>query len=143
RYGLSDAAAPGFLPHHLFYLFLCTFVFHVILGNYSSIWRYAESREYLNLVLAVFGGFCAYELIFRLIFVNYRVISFILLTAIGGIWLLGMLAVRFLWRAYAMRTTGQRKGALASVAIIGAGDAGARLLSELKNSPRSQHMVKC
>lgn len=142
RYGLPDAVNQGYLSFHLLLLFACSFVFQGLFRNYSSIWRYAESREYLNLVVAVLCGFCAYELIARL-FINQKVISFVLLTAIACLWLLGMLAVRFCWRSYLGRRAPHSKETKIPVAIVGAGNAGFRLLTELQNSPRSRYSVKC
>ncbi len=48
RYSLMDAVGRGELPIHLLLLYGCTVVFQLIFHTYDSLWRYAESREYLS-----------------------------------------------------------------------------------------------
>ena len=102
RYGLSDAVGRGLLLKHLLVLYACTAVFQMLFHTYDSLWRYAESREYLFLLAAAFCGFLAYEVISRALMGG--VISFILLVAIACLWVLGMM--RFLrgFAAYVART---------------------------------------
>lgn len=45
------------LVFHLAVLFGCVTLFQFLFRTYSSLWRYAESREYLVLLLACFCGF--------------------------------------------------------------------------------------
>ena len=141
RYGLSDAVGRGLLLKHLLVLYACTAVFQMLFHTYDSLWRYAESREYLFLLAAAFCGFLAYEVISRALMGG--VISFILLVAIACLWVLGMLVVRFSYRVYRSRVLFRRGGPRIPVAIIGAGSAGVQLLEELQSNPDSHYAVQC
>lgn len=142
RYSLSDAVGQGYLPFHMLLLYLCTLVFQLIFHTYDSLWRYAESREYLFLLVAAFGGFFTYEVVSRFI-LRGSVISFLLLTSIASLWVLGMLLVRFSYRVYRSHTLYQRGAHQIPVAIIGAGAAGVQLLEELQHNPDSRYNVQC
>ncbi|MCF2595537.1 polysaccharide biosynthesis protein [Pseudoflavonifractor phocaeensis] len=141
RYGLPDAVGRGLLLKHLLVLYACTAVFQLLFHTYDSLWRYAESREYLSLLTAAFCGFLAYEVISRALMDS--VISFILLVAIACLWVLGMLLVRFSYRVYRSRVLFRRGGPRVPVAIIGAGAAGVQLLEELQSNPDSHYTVQC
>jgi len=143
RYGLGDAIGLGGFWPHLGMLFGCTTVFQLLFRNYDSLWRYAESREYLSLLFAAFCGFAFYEIINHLV-LRGATISFLLLTAIACLWVLGMLLVRFTYRAYRSQVLFKR-GAKTGVpaAIIGAGSAGVQLLSELQGDPSRRYNVQC
>ena len=141
RYGLSDAVGQGLVLKHLLVLYACTAVFQLLFHTYDSLWRYAESREYLSLLTAAFCGFLAYEIISRTLMAG--VISFILLVAIACLWVLGMLVVRFSYRVYRSRVLFRRGGPRIPVAIIGAGAAGVQLLEELHGNPDSHYAVQC
>ena len=67
RYSLTDAVGQGNLIPHLTLLYICTVVFQFLFHTYDSLWRYAESREYLALLMAAFCGFCSYEVITRFV----------------------------------------------------------------------------
>jgi len=126
---------------HLLLLLFCTFVFQLLFHNYDSLWRYAESREYLFLLLAAGCGFVAYEVFSRIIFRN-TTISVILLIAIVSSWVLGMLLARFIYRYHLGRLRKKAHNAI-PVAIIGAGSAGLQLLYALEMSTANQYDVKC
>ena len=141
RYELTDAVGNGNLFPHLILLYFCTLIFQVLFHTYDSLWRYAESHEYLALVLAVLCGFITYELISRLLFKS--VISFLLLTAISSVWVLTMLLIRFTYRNYRSRVLFRRKGRGTPVAIVGAGSAGVQLLGELLADDNNRYHVEC
>ena len=141
RYSLSDAVGQGVFPSHLLLLYGCTVVFQLLFHTYDSLWRYAESREYLMLLLSAILGFCLYEVISRLLLST--VISFLLLTSIAGGWVLGMLLLRFSYRVYRSQVLRQRVGTRTPVAVVGAGSAGVQLLEELRRNPESRYEVQC
>lgn len=141
RYSLSDAVGHGVFPAHLLLLYGCTVVFQLLFHTYDSLWRYAESREYLMLLLSAMLGFCLYEVISRLLLST--VISFLLLTSIAGGWVLGMLLLRFSYRVYRSQVIRQRVGTRTPVAVVGAGSAGVQLLEELQRNPESRYEVQC
>lgn len=133
-------ASDGLLTHFLL-LYACTVLFQFAFKTNDSLWRYAESQEYLSLLLAALCGFAAYEILTRLILKS--AISFILLCAIACIWVLGMLTVRFLYRGYRNLTTRRSRARLLPVAILGAGEAAAKLLDELSGNPDSKYRAEC
>lgn len=142
RYSIPDAVQAGNLMEHLLLLYGCTVVFQIAFHTYDSLWRYAESREYLFLLLAALCGFCAYEVITRYI-IQIGMISFLLLTTIAGTWVLAMLCVRFIYRTYRSRMQYKLGGSRTPVAIVGAGEAGVQLLGELHSNPDSRYRVVC
>ncbi len=141
RYALPDAVGQGKLPLHMLLLYGCTVVFQLLFHTYDSLWRYAESREYLSLLMAAFFGFFTYEVISRL-FID-TVISFLLLTSIASLWVLGMLLMRFTYRVYRSYVFSRRRARQIPVAVIGAGAAGVQLLEELQSNPASRYAVQC
>ena len=118
----------------------CVLVFQLLLRTYNTLWRYAESREYLTLLAGTSLGFAL-----------YAAVNLSLRTS--GIWishglagtalaLLAMLAYRFIYRSYRRRVSGvgtERKYA----AIIGAGNAGAALVSELNDHVYGRYKPYC
>lgn len=57
RYNLSDAVGRSFqLLQNFLLLYGCTVLFQFIFRTYDSLWRYAESKEYLSLLMAAFCG---------------------------------------------------------------------------------------
>ena len=122
-------------------LYGCTVLAQLVFKTYDSLWRYAESREYLMLIASAFCGFTVYEAIARLSGIG--TISFVLLAAIASLWILEMLVVRFGYRSYrALMLRNQQTGTI-PVAIIGAGAAGVQLLDEIQHNPNSRYTVQC
>ena len=142
RYGLADAVGQGAFWPHMALLFGCTLVFQLAFRTYDSLWRYAESREYLSLLMAAFCGFFLYEVVSRFV-LRSSTISFLLLTAIASLWVLGMLLVRFTYRVYRTQVLFSRGGKGTPVAIAGAGSAGVQLLDELQADPAHRYSVEC
>ena len=137
----STQADEFHLVFHLAVLFGCVTIAQLLLRTYSSLWRYAESREYFALLLACFCGFFAYQVIARTLMVR-MVIPFITLTAIGGIWVLGMLLVRIGYRVYRNHVRFAQGEHKIPCAIVGAGSAGIQLLEELRGNEDSKYDVK-
>ena len=136
----SVGASDGVLRHALA-LYGCTVFFQLFFKTYDSLWRYAESQEYLSLIFAALCGFALYEVIVRIVL--HSAMSFVLLLGVACAWLLGMLTVRFLYRGYRTRMLRRDRGTLVSVAVLGAGEAGARLIDELHHNPTSRYRVEC
>lgn len=102
RYNLGDAVGQSLqISQNFLLLYGCTVLFQLLLHTYDSLWRYAESREYLSLLIAALGGFFLYEVLARQLLET--VISFLLLTSVAGSWVLGMLLLRFMYRVYRSR----------------------------------------
>lgn len=142
RYNLGDAVGQSLqISQNFLLLYGCTVLFQLLLHTYDSLWRYAESREYLSLLIAALGGFFLYEVLARQLLET--VISFLLLTSVAGTWVLGMLLLRFMYRVYRSRVLYRRGGHQIPVAIVGAGSAGVQLLEELQSNPGSRYSVQC
>lgn len=122
-------------------LYGCTVISQVIFKTYDSLWRYAESREYLMLIASVFCGFTVYEVVARAI--GQGTISFVLLSAVASLWVLEMLVLRFGYRTYRTLVLRSQQSGAISVAIIGAGAAGVQLLDEIQHNPNSRYTVQC
>ena len=142
RYSLSDAVGGGELLPHMVLLYICTVVFQFLFHTYDSLWRYAESREYLSLLMAAFCGFGIYEVVTRFV-LKSGVISFLLLTAIAALWILGMLLIRFAYRVGRGHLQYRQGSHRISMAIVGAGSAGVQLLEEVQNNQDSPYAVQC
>lgn len=142
RYAMSDAVGAGHIFPHLILLYICTLVFQILFHTYDSLWRYAESREYLSLLMAAFCGFGVYEIVTRFI-LETGVISFLLLTSIAALWVLGMLLIRFAYRVGRGHLQYRQGSHRISMAIVGAGSAGVQLLEEVQSNQDSPYAVQC
>ena len=142
RYGLSDAVGSSSqILENFVLLYCCTVLFQLLFHTYDSLWRYAESKEYLSLLMAALCGFFLYEVLSRIFL--HSVISFMLLTCVASIWVLGMLLMRFTYRVYRNQVFYSRGSHQIPVAIVGAGAAGVQLLQELQSNPDSRYRVQC
>ena len=127
RYNIGDAVGRGMFIPHMILLYICTLIFQLLFRTYDSLWRYAESQEYLSLLLAALAGFCTYEILTRYVLM-IDVISFLLLSAIASLWVLGMLGIRFAYRVFRSQVQYRRGSHQVPIAIVGAGAAGIQLL---------------
>ena len=141
HFDYAEVGAAGNVGGHIALLYLSTVSFQLVFKTYDSLWRYAESQEYLSLLAAALCGFAAYEVIARVL--SMGAMSFVLLLGIACAWVLGMLTVRFLYRGYRTRILRRDRGSLVPVAILGAGEAGAQLAEELRRNPASRYRAEC
>ena len=141
HFDYAEVGTTGNVGGHIALLYLSTVFFQLVFKTYDSLWRYAESQEYLSLLAAALCGFAAYEVIARVS--SMGTMSFVLLLGIACAWVLGMLTVRFLYRGYRTRTLRRDRSSLVPVAILGAGEAGAQLVSELRQNPASRYRAEC
>ena len=86
----TEVGARGSFPKNVLLLYGCIVIAQLLFRTYDSLWRYAESREYLALLGAALCGFGAYEIFSRALL--HESISFVLLAAIASLWVLEMLA---------------------------------------------------
>lgn len=126
---------------HIGLLTVCVLLFQVCLKTYDTLWRYAESREYLTLLEGMGLGFTLYSVVNLLLDTSRIWISSALTgTALA---LLVMLGYRFVYRSYRRRVTGVGGGPRAYAAIIGAGSAGAALVSEMDDRIYGRYRPYC
>ena len=124
-------------------LMACIGIFLLLFRCYNSLWRYAESREYLMQFFAVACGFSLYMTI-DLVALHgtipcpVRPMLFATLMSLVAMW-----AFRFMYRcirqAPARREYSSRSAI--SLLIIGAGDAGVALADEILRTPASNYRV--
>lgn len=126
---------------HTGLLSVCVLVFQLALRTYDTLWRYAESREYLTLLLGAGLGFGLYAVLNMLLATSDIWIS----SALTGTSLavLAMLAYRFLYRLYRRRVSGMGGGPQGWAAIVGAGAAGAALVQEMKDHVYGYYRPYC
>ncbi len=128
---------------HGLLLVVCATLFLVLFRCYNSLWRYAESREYLMQFLAMACGFVLYAIVDQLVFLSHgeymlQPVLFVTLLSLVAMW-----AFRFIYR-YA-RQVATRRGhdtrEAVSVLIVGAGDAGVSLADEILRNDTSNYRI--
>lgn len=129
-YAGTTYVTGGDVFYHFMLLYACTAISQILFKNYDSLWRYAETSEYISLLLGEGVGFLVYEIISHIINVSGK-ITFILLVCIASLWIIGMLFVRFAYRIYRTRSKYYKSSHDIPAIIIGAGDAGSKLFDEL------------
>ncbi len=154
----SMAVNGAFTVQKLFALCVCILVFRLLFSIYNCVWRYANVKTYLKLMLSDFLGAGAYFLIGRRWGVLYIGFAYTLVTAV--LILVLTLASRFLYQflyAYVSQKSDARllktlfdeqRGQENSihkinVAIVGAGNIGASLAEEFIRNPRSYYYPYC
>lgn len=138
--GIGSKDFISFLPH-LIILIICCSISQYALGTYESLWRYAESKEYLTLLLAGsigIGGF----LFFDQFLLNSKITCTFFVIAYS-ISLFGMLLMRLSYRQYRKINKHKTNKNKIPLAIIGAGDAGVNLQKEVDNNPKSSYCTFC
>ena len=92
------------LVMHIGLLTVCVLVFQLWFKTYDTLWRYAESQEYLTLLKGMGCGFLLYSAVNIILGTSFIWISEALKgTALA---LIAMLAIRFLYRKYRRRCSG-------------------------------------
>lgn len=129
-----------FLLTHIITMLLWISLCQYLLGTYNNIWRYAEGTEYVKLMLGVTFGFFIYTIMNQLILSNKTTIIFSIAACSVSNFI--MLLIRFLYRGY-RRYFRRIPNNMISLAIIGAGNVGVRLLEEIQNNPKSNYQVHC
>lgn len=109
--------------------------------SYASLWRYAQSKEYLMLLLGSITGYLLYLIIALITLGNSIPILYTLSTY--SISLIGMLTMRMCYRQFRKYHNYKRKPKRMPIAIIGAGEAGVKLLEELQSNPSSGYDPVC
>lgn len=141
----GEAFAPGFAPiFSAAKLGLCMLIFQFVFRTYESLWRYAEAQEYLMLCL---GAFCGYVAFLFLSFVSSWGGRFapLHMFTISLCSLTAQLSLRFSYRVLRKRKRKAENSCekKVSVAIIGAGNAGAMLCEEIRRNPASPYKPWC
>lgn len=109
--------------------------------SYDSLWRYAETDEYISLIFMGGLAYVAYFLIQKILPIPK--IPSVLSLCIYSMSLLLMMTARFIYRKYRMKVTSRNQGKKVRCAIIGAGNAGVALLNEMKNNVSNHYQPVC
>ncbi len=119
---------------------LCWSSSQLLFKTYNSLWRYAQFKEYLELVL---GGFAAYLMfiLFGLLLFHRNIFSAFYL-AIISISLLGMILIRMCYRQYRRGSYSSNVSDKIALAIVGAGDVGVKLLEHLQSNKSKLYQAK-
>lgn len=131
------------LMPHLILLMLCEMITQFIFKTYDSLWRYAESKEYLSLLIGGFIGFIIF--LSTDYYLLQSSLSILFSMAAYSISLLGMLLMRLSYRQYRKRHNKSKVRMdqnRVSLVIIGAGEAGVKLYEEIACNPKSNYHIK-
>lgn len=109
--------------------------------SYDSLWRYAETDEYISLIFMGGIAYVVYFLIQKILPIPK--IPSVLSLCIYSMSLLLMMTARFIYRKYRMKVTSRNQGKKVRCAIIGAGNAGVALLNEMKNNGSNHYQPVC
>ena len=119
---------------------VCILLFQLLMRTYDTLWRYAETREYLTLLVGMAG--CTLLNLLSMYVFGQRLSRMFVCTA-AAFSLLVMLAVRMLYRRYRELVTRHTPRGGVYTGIIGAGDAGISLLREMRRSPEGRYQPHC
>jgi len=153
---INSLALNGrFTPVKGLTLYLFVMTARLCFGVYTTVWRYANTSTYLRLIMADTAGGCLFFLLGRMspavnLGAAYTLVMILLV-------MLGTLTSRFFYQCLytsAGAGGGQRsiKGLIqgspehihqVNIAIVGAGNIGAMLASELRRNPRAHHNPYC
>lgn len=128
------------LPIFILYI-ICDIIAQSIYKTYESLWRYAKSKEYLTLFLGRLTGFILFLIVQKLLLPVK--VSIVQIFSAYGISLLGMFVVRLSYRQLREHKQSHYILNQKPVAIIGAGEAGVRLLEALNDNPNSNYKIIC
>ncbi len=146
----------------------CIVSVRLLMGIYSSVWRYGNTKLYLKLVAGDFIAGCAYYLISRL-FRPFGYISFVRAAAAVAVSLLISMSARLFYqyiydydsgrsryvrvirnvlqRFFGIKRENEQQtgmvGQQINIAIVGAGRVGVMFAEELMNNPRSAYRPVC
>ena len=136
---------PATELYYFMIMVTCTTVVRFVFRTYGSIWRYAESMDYLYLISADFFGCLLSFTVMRPI-MHLKVPAFFI-ASICSLSLLLVLLSRITYRQLSVYRQSRRraKGEVEDkyVAIIGAGAAGVAVLNELKNDKTHNFIPYC
>ncbi len=130
---------------HWLLLTACAGLFMLLFRCYDSLWRYAESREYLVQFLALLCGNILYSVINEAFIpvalqCSFRLQMFVMLLSLVVMWLFRFL-YRYLRQRRRIREHNQHS--ITKMAIIGAGDVGVALVDEIRRDPDCNYNVVC
>lgn len=135
-----DRTYMGMVLPQLLLVALCYSASLLTFKMYNSLWRYAESQEYLTLIASASAAFLGYSL--SALWLPVEKLSTVTSITAAAFALLVMLLARFGYRQYRSRKKLSRKGCV-RLAIVGAGSAGVALLEGIECRADSNYLPVC
>lgn len=135
--------ASALLLRHFLLLGACLIAASLLFRSYRGLWCYAESRDYLRLMAALFCGYVAYlPLSFWLLPQTLPLVTSLLSVTVP---MLIMLTLRFGYRRIRDHLKQQHapKASLTPLVLVGAGDAAVMLLEEMLRNPAATRFPVC
>lgn len=130
---------------HCSVMVFCVFLARFLFGLYVQIWRYANVRDYLNLILADFLGGVLYLMIDRSVFERHHLMVASTIAIVCSA-LIASLSARFLYqrlRFYRNLRSADNSINRVNVVVVGAGTLGASLVQELQANPGGRYKPYC
>lgn len=130
---------------HCGIMLACVFVMRIVFGLYVQIWRYANVRDYLNLIVADFFGGLIYLAIDRSMLVGSHLMVASSIAIVCSV-LIASLSARFIYqrmRYYINKRHASEAANRVNVLVVGAGRLGTALVQELQSNPAGRYKPYC
>lgn len=149
-YFIQISATPPPLPlsqaaMHCGAMLACVFLMRVLFGLYVQIWRYANVRDYLNLIVADFFGGVIYLAVDRSMFTRSHLMVASAIAIVCSV-LIASLSARFTYqrlRYYINKRQASEAANRVNVLVVGAGRLGTALVQELQSNPAGRYKPYC
>ncbi len=145
RFAYSIPSVGGFWVYlfNAVLLIFLTVLFRIISGNYRNIWRFTNTRASFFLILSDGAACVVAWAISRCLSLSIGVLYFVTVAAVSCLF---SLAARFayrLWYKHRRQKNHPKLSGRIRVAIIGAGQMGANLVTELQGNVHSNYSPVC
>ena len=130
---------------HCAVMLACVFLMRILFGLYVQIWRYANVRDYLNLIVADFFGGLIYLVIDRSMLVGSHLMVASSIAIVCSV-LIASLSARFIYqrmRYYINKRHASEAANRVNVLVVGAGRLGTALVQELQSNPAGRYKPYC
>ena len=130
---------------HCGIMLACVFVMRILFGLYVQIWRYANVRDYLNLIVADFFGGLIYLAIDRSMFAESHLMVASSIAIVCSV-LIASLSARFTYqrlRYYINKRQAAEAANRVNVVVVGAGRLGTALVQDLQANPAGRYKPYC
>lgn len=130
---------------HCGIMLACVFIMRIVFGLYVQIWRYANVRDYLNLIVADFFGGLIYLAIDRSMFAESHLMVASSIAIVCSV-LIVSLSARFTYqrlRYYINKRQASEAANRVNVLVVGAGRLGTALVQELQSNPAGRYKPYC
>ena len=130
---------------HCGVMLACVFLMRIFFGLYVQIWRYANVRDYLNLIVADFFGGLIYLAIDRSMLVGSHLMVASSIAIVCSV-LIASLSARFIYqrlRYYINKRQASEAANRVNVLVVGAGRLGTALVQDLQANPAGRYKPYC